>query len=244
MFDQVKSVVLTSATLTTSAADSFGYIRGRVGLDESRCVALGSPFDYRKRLKVYVEGGLPDPGNTMAFIPAVCDAIKKYVRMTEGRAFVLFTSYDMLRQCAERLTGFFDEEQMPLLVQGSGMPRSLMLEKFRAVPRSVLFGTDTFWTGVDVPGQALSNVIIVKLPFAVPNDPIVEARIEKIREAGGNPFMEFQIPEAVLKFRQGIGRLIRTHTDQGIVVILDPRVRTKPYGRLFLKALPDCEVIE
>ena len=107
----------------------------------------------------------------------------------------------------------------------------------------MLFGTDTFWTGVDVPGEALSNVIIVKLPFAVPNDPIVEARIEKIREAGGNPFMEFQIPEAVLKFRQGIGRLIRTHTDEGIVVILDPRVRNKPYGKLFLKALPDCEVI-
>ena len=243
LFDQVKSAVLTSATLTTTAEDAFGYLRGRVGLDEARGVALGSPFDYRKQLRVYVEGGLPDPSNAMAFIPAVCDAIKKYVRKTSGRAFVLFTSYDMLRRCAEGLASFFEDQRMPLLVQGSGMPRSLMLSKFRTVPRSVLFGTDTFWTGVDVPGEALSNVIIVKLPFAVPNEPIVETRIEKIRKEGGNPFMDFQIPEAILKFRQGIGRLIRSRTDKGIVVILDPRVATKPYGRMFLKALPDCEVV-
>ena len=118
-----------------------------------------------------------------------------------------------------------------------------MLDRFRATARSVLFGTDTFWTGVDVPGPALRNVIIVKLPFAVPNEPMTEARIERIREAGGNPFMDFQVPEAVLKFRQGVGRLIRTQSDTGIVAILDPRVRTKPYGRRFLRALPDCEVV-
>jgi ATP-dependent DNA helicase DinG len=243
LFGQVKSAVLTSATLTTAAQDPFGYLRGRVGLDEARGVALGSPFDYRKQLRVYVEAGLPDPSNAKAFIPAVCDAIKKYVRKTSGRAFVLFTSYDMLRRSAEALASFFEGERMPLLVQGSGMPRSLMLSKFRSVPRSVLFGTDTFWTGVDVPGEALSNVIIVKLPFAVPNEPIVEARIEKIRNEGGNPFMDFQIPEAILKFRQGVGRLIRSRNDKGIVVILDPRVTTKPYGRMFLKVLPNCEVV-
>ena len=243
LFDRVKSAVITSATMTTSADDAFAYLRGRLGVGDTGGVALGSPFDYRKQLTAYIEGGMPDPSNAAAYVPASCEAIKKYTLRTSGRAFVLFTSYGMLNQCAEALADFFADEQMPLLVQGSGMPRSLMLEKFRSIPRSVLFGTDTFWTGVDVPGESLSNVIIVKLPFAVPNDPIIEARIETIRKEGGNPFMDFQIPEAILKFRQGIGRLIRTRTDQGIVVILDPRVRTKPYGRLFLKALPDCQVI-
>ncbi len=243
LFDQVQCVVLTSATLTTAGEDPFGYLRGRLGLESTRGVALGSPFNYREQLTVYVEAGLPDPSNTAAFIPAACDAIRKYVRKTSGRAFVLFTSYQMLNECAEVLSSFFDEENMTLLVQGSGMPRSLMLAKFRSVPRSVLFGTDTFWTGVDVPGEALSNVIIVKLPFAAPTEPIVEARIERMRQTGGNPFLEFQVPEAILKFRQGVGRLIRTRSDTGIVVILDPRVRTKSYGRRFLDALPDCTVI-
>ena len=138
---------------------------------------------------------------------------------------------------------FFAEQKMPLLVHGSGLARSQMLESFRATPRSVLFGTDTFWAGVDVPGDALSNVIIVKLPFSVPNHPVVQARIERIREEGGNPFIDFQLPEAVLKLKQGVGRLIRTRRDRGIVVILDPRVKSKSYGSRFLRALPECEVI-
>lgn len=243
LFDKVRSAVLTSATLTTAGEHPFAYLRSRLGLDREESLRLGSPFDFRRQLRVYVEAGLPDPANTMAFAPAACRAIEKYVLMTEGRAFVLFTSYRMMQDCAELMGGFFEQHDMPLLLHGSGLPRSRLLEKFRATPRSVLFGTDTFWTGVDVPGDALSNVIIVKLPFAVPNEPMIEARIERIKERGGNPFLEFQIPEAVLKFRQGVGRLIRTQTDTGIIVLLDPRVTGKPYGRQFLQALPDCEVI-
>lgn len=242
LFDNVKSAVLTSATLTTAGPEPFAYMRGRLGLEAGRNLLLGSPFDFKRQLKVFVEAGLPDPANAMAFVPAACQAIETYVRKTEGRAFVLFTSYRMMEDCAELMRAFFEKNDMPLFVQGDGMPRSRMLNAFRTTPRSVLFGTETFWTGVDVPGDALSNVIIVKLPFSVPNEPMIEARIERIRERGGNPFMEYQVPEAVLKFRQGIGRLIRTRTDTGIIVVLDPRVTGKPYGRRFLDALPECEV--
>jgi ATP-dependent DNA helicase DinG len=155
----------------------------------------------------------------------------------------VFTSYQLLQSCATLLAGFFEENNMPLQVQGSGKPRTVMLEEFRRIPRSVLFGTATFWAGVDVPGEALSNVTIVKLPFAVPSHPMIEARIDRIRAEGGNPFTEFQLPEAILRFKQGVGRLIRTRKDTGIVVVLDPRVVTKPYGRRFLDALPECPTV-
>jgi len=243
LFDVVRSVILTSATLTTSTDDPFAYLRERLGIDQHRTLQLGSPFNYREQVKVYIESGLPEPGRTEEFVPAACDAILKHVARTDGHAFVLFTSYAMMQACADRLAPAFADRKMPVLVQGTGLPRSTMLDRFRAVPRSVLFGTDTFWAGVDVPGAALSNVIIVKLPFAVPNHPVVEARIERLKEQGREPFTDFQLPEAILKFKQGVGRLIRTRTDRGIIVILDPRVRTKPYGRRFLKALPDCEII-
>ncbi|MBI3835825.1 MAG: DEAD/DEAH box helicase [Planctomycetes bacterium] len=241
LFQKMRTTVLTSATLNTDSTPTFTYLRERLSLDAPTMTALGSPFDYAEQLKVYVEAGMPEPASR-EFTPAACAAIKKYVQMSAGRAFVLFTSYEMLRQCADELKEFFQSREMPLFVHGSGMPRTQMLNKFRTTPRSVLFGTDTFWAGVDVPGDALSNVIIVKLPFAVPNHPLVEARIEQIQARGGNAFMEFQVPEAVLKFRQGVGRLIRTNSDKGIVVILDPRIVTKPYGRRFLDALPKCPV--
>lgn len=243
LFDAVKSVVLTSATLTTTGREPFAYLQGRLGLEQVRSLQLGSPFDYRKQVTAFVVPGMPDPARATEFVAAACEAMKKYLARTQGHAFVLFTSYAMMKECAAIVSNYLEAEKMPLLVQGTGMPRSAMLGRFRAVPRSVLFGTDTFWEGVDIPGDALTNVIIVKLPFAVPNHPVVEARIERMRENGRQPFMEFQLPEAILKFKQGIGRLIRSRNDHGIIAILDPRVRTKPYGKHFLDALPGCEVV-
>ena len=239
LYDQVGSAVLTSATLATEGSSPFAYIKQRLGLEEPRELKLGSPFDLKNQIKAYVAADMPQPGDYEAFTTAVGTALKKYLTMSNGDAFVLFTSHAMMRTCAKSLAVFLEEHEMDLLVQDAGMPRSQMLDRFRTTPHSVLFGTDTFWAGVDVQGEALTNVIIVKLPFAPPDQPVVQARIQRIQKEGGNAFMQYQVPEAILKFRQGAGRLIRAKTDRGMLVVLDPRVSSKPYGKRFLRALPD-----
>lgn len=254
LFGAETSVVMTSATLSMDnrnlgkpvkpqpgRRDGMNYFAGRVGANEATLLQTGSPFDFERQMRLYVVGKMPDPREE-AYRNALIHWIEHFVRQTHGKAFVLFTNTKLMQEIGEAMEPFFTELGLECFVQGTGMPRSLMLEKFKEDVDSVLFGTDSFWQGVDVPGESLSNVIITRLPFAVPDHPLIEARLERLEAEGRNPFMEFSLPEAVLKFRQGAGRLIRTKTDTGIVVVLDNRVLTKRYGQAFLDALPKCPV--
>ena len=232
--------VMTSATLAVGRPD-LAYFRARIGAIEAEPLQLGSPFNFQKQMKMFVVQKMPDPRDG-GYHKALEQWIAHFVQKSEGRAFVLFTSYRDMQQVSGAMEKFFATEEMNVLVQGGGAPRSKLLEQFKSTPRSVLFGTDSFWGGVDVPGEALSNVIITRLPFAVPDHPLIEAKLELIEERGGDPFTEYSLPEAILKLRQGVGRLIRTKTDRGMIVILDNRIVTKPYGRAFMHALPKCPV--
>jgi ATP-dependent DNA helicase DinG len=204
-------------------------------------LTLSSPFDHARQMRIRVAAGMPPPDNPR-YAERLPQALLEAIELTGGRALVLFTNTATMRSAAQALATPLEARGIPLLVQGEEMEKHALLEEFRKTTASVLFGLDSFWMGVDVPGEALSHVVITKLPFAVPNNPMVEARTDLITARGGNPFSDYSLPEAILKFRQGVGRLIRTSNDRGIVTILDSRIARKAYGRMFLNALPSCPV--
>ena len=231
LFQNYPSVILTSATLTVQGG--FTHIRKRLGLDEARELVVPSHFRYDRQALLYLPPEMPDPREPN-FQDEAARRIRRMLDITHGRAFCLFTSYQQMRELYERL---LVEVPYPLLLQGTA-PRKALLEEFRNTPNAVLFGTSSFWQGVDVQGEALSCVIVDRLPFAVPTDPIVQARMRAIEEAGGKPFFEYQVPSAVIALKQGFGRLIRSLDDRGVLMLLDSRVRTTRYGATFLDSLP------
>ena len=231
LWSKLETSVLTSATLAVGGA--FDYIRGRLGLDHARDLIVPSHFDYERQAILYVPPDLPDP-RTPQFASEATGVIRRLLEITRGRAFVLFTSYAQMNEIYDRLLG---QLEFPMLKQGDA-PKSALLEEFRLTANAVLFGTSSFWQGVDVQGEQLSCVIIDRLPFAVPSDPVVAARVRAIDAGGGNAFFEYQVPSAVITLKQGFGRLIRSLHDRGLLALLDNRILKKQYGRVFVESLP------
>jgi ATP-dependent DNA helicase DinG len=232
LFDKLDTAILTSATL--AVAGGFGYVEKRLGIAQARTLVVPGHFEYEKQALLYVPQHLPEPRDP-AFTKAASDEVIQLLKLSRGRAFVLFTSYQQMRLMHDRISLAID---YPTLLQGTG-PRGALLEEFRATPNCVLFATSSFWQGVDVPGDQLSCVIIDRLPFAVPTDPIVDARVQKVRSEGGNPFYDYQVPQAAIALKQGFGRLIRSRSDRGVLVLLDNRVTKQRYGQVFFDSLPD-----
>jgi ATP-dependent DNA helicase DinG len=234
LFSHVQSAVLTSATMT--AGNSFDFIKGRLGIGDAHQLIVESHFDFKTQAVLYLPKGMPDP-RSRDFLDASVEEIVNILEATRGRAFVLFTSVTSMRQTFEQVRELVD---FPVFIQGQGSKTGL-LEKFRTTEGAVLFATSSFWQGVDVQGDALSCVIISKLPFAVPTDPVVAARQKYIDDQGGNSFYEYSVPQAAITLKQGLGRLIRSTSDRGVLSILDPRLKTKSYGRYFLQSIPQCQ---
>ena len=232
LFNSVDAVILTSATLAVGS--TFDFAEKRLGLRHARKLVVASHFDYQRQALLYVPQHLPDPRDA-AFNAAACGEIVRLLHLSQGRAFVLFTSYQQMRLAYDRVSL---QIEYPVLLQGTG-PRNALLDEFRRTPNCILFATSSFWQGVDVQGEQLSCVIIDKLPFAVPSDPVVEARIANIREEGGNPFYDYQLPQAALTLKQGFGRLIRSSSDRGALALLDNRITRQRYGQIFFDSLPD-----